>query len=147
MLPLYLQWQLTFRTLYIAIKVMQVCDPAANLYICQMGSQPAENLLCISRTLNHNRKIDLLQLRDHLQAILDIQDIFQAHPGWPKRHEHYATDCLTPLQYMGDCSLQSVDLKNVWERGTARATAILEPPPVHFSPHGVFLTHGVIGAP
>ena len=112
--------------LFITVKVMHVCDPAANLYLCQMGSQPAENLFS---TLNHNRIFDVLQLRDRLQAIVDIQDISQAHPNWRKRHERYDTDHLTPLQYTGSCSVQSVDLKKVWERGATRATSILQQQP------------------
>ena len=73
---LYLRWQVTFQTLFITVKVMQVRDPPVSLYICQSGSQPAENLFSITRTLNHNRNFDVLQLRDRLQAVLDIQDIF-----------------------------------------------------------------------
>ena len=117
---------------------MQVRDPTASLYICQLGSQPAENLFSITRTLNHNRNFDVLQLRDRLQAVLDIQDIFLAHPDWRKRHQRYATDRLTPLEYTADCSVQSVDLKKVWERGTARATTILEQhPQIGSSAHNV----------
>ena len=123
----YLRWQVTFQTLYIAGNVMQVRGPTANLYVCQMGSQPAENLFSISRTLNHNRNFDALQLRDRLQA-MDIRDIFQARPDWRKRHERYATNRLTPLQYTGGCRVQS-DLKKVWERSTTRATAILQQHP------------------
>ena len=58
------------------VKVMEVRDPTANLCICQMGSQPVEILFSISRTLNHNHNFHVLQLRDRLQAIFDIQDIF-----------------------------------------------------------------------
>ena len=92
----------------------------------------------ITRTLNHNRNFDVLQLRDRLQAVLDIQDIFLAHSDWRKRHERYATDRLTPLEYTADCSVQSVDLKKVWERGTACATTILEQhPQIGSSVHNV----------
>ena len=73
-------------------------------------------------------------MRDPLQAVLGIQDIFLAHPDWRKRHECDATDQLTPLQYTADCSLQSVDLKKIWERGTMRATTILEQHPQIGSP-------------
>ena len=135
---LYLRWQVTFQTLFITVKVMHVRDPTVSLYICQLGSQPAENLFSITRTLNHNRNFDVLQLRDRLQAVLDIQDIFLAHPDWCKRHERYATDRLIPLEYAADCIVQSVDLKKVWERGTARATAILEEhPQIGSSAHNV----------
>ena len=66
---------------------MQVPDPTVSLYICQLGSQPAENLFCITGTLNHKRNFDILPLRDRLQAFLDIQDSFLAHPDGCKRHE------------------------------------------------------------
>ena len=46
----------------------------------------------IARTLNHNRDFDVQQLRDRLQAVLDVQDIFLTHLDWRKRHERYATD-------------------------------------------------------
>ena len=135
---LYLRWQVTFQTLFITVKVMQVRDPTASLYICQLGSQPAENLFSITRTLNHNRNFDVLQLQDRLQAVLDIQDIFLAHLDWRKRHQRYATDRLTPLEYTADCSVQSVDLEKVLERGTARATTILEQhPQIGSSAHNV----------
>ena len=35
----------------------------------------------------------------------------------------------SPLQYTADCSVQSVDLKKVWEGGTTRATTLLEQHP------------------
>ena len=110
---LYLRWRVTFQTLFITIKVMLVRDPTISLYICQVGSQPAENLFSITRTLNQNRNFDVLQLRDRLQAVLVIQDIFLAHPDWRKRHERYVTDQSTPLRYAANCSVQSVDLKKV----------------------------------
>ena len=72
---LYLRWQVTFPTLFITVKVMQVRDPMASLYICQLGSQPAKNLFSITRTLNH-RNFDVLKLQVRLQAVLDIQDFF-----------------------------------------------------------------------
>ena len=75
----YLRWQVTFQTLFITVKVMQVRDPTVSLYLCQLGSQPAENLFPITRILNHNRNFDVLQPRDRLQAVLDIQTIFLAH--------------------------------------------------------------------
>ena len=56
---LYLRWQVTFQTPFSTVKVMQVRDPTANLYTCQIGSQPAENLLSISRTLNHTCNFDV----------------------------------------------------------------------------------------
>ena len=88
---LYLRWQVTFQTLFISVKVMQVRDPTVSLYICQLGSQPAKNLFSITRTLNHNRNFDVLHLRDRLQAVFDIQDIFWAHRDWHKRPKRYAT--------------------------------------------------------
>ena len=40
---LYLRWQVTFQTLLISVKVMQVRDPRHPCtYICQMGCQPAQ---------------------------------------------------------------------------------------------------------
>ena len=72
---LYLWWKVTFQPLFITIKVMQVRNSMASLYICQLGSQTAENLFSITRTLSHNRNFVVLQLRDRLQAVLDIHDI------------------------------------------------------------------------
>ena len=40
---LYLRWQVTFQTLFITVKVMQVRDPTVSLYICQLGSQTADH--------------------------------------------------------------------------------------------------------
>ena len=103
-----------------------------------LGSQPAENLFSIISTLNDNRNFDVLQLRDRLQALLDIQGIFLAQPDWRKRHERYVTDRLTPLYHIADCSVQSVDLRKVWERGTMRVTTILEQhPQIGSSTHNV----------
>ena len=56
---LYLRLQLTFSTIFIIVKVMHVRDPMASLYICHMGSQPAQNLFSITRTLKHNRNLDV----------------------------------------------------------------------------------------
>ena len=49
-----------------------------------------------------------------LHAVLDIQDIFLGDHDWRKRHERKATDQLTLLQYIADCSVQSIDRKMVW---------------------------------
>ena len=110
---LYLRWQVTFQTLFITVKVMQVRDPTVSLYICQLG----RSVLKWSQSMSGVALMPLAPIRMCQKNVLNVQNSLQAVPQLQYIKiavvVQGAGDGKQVLGRLGpaDCSVQSVDVK------------------------------------
>ncbi|KZV79434.1 hypothetical protein EXIGLDRAFT_707060 [Exidia glandulosa HHB12029] len=128
---LYADTQATIKNIFVIVARLKRINPQYKLFLLLEGTDRLEQLFSETRTLDHARNFDTIQLSYKLSSGFLIHAIFQRNPDLDRGHRRLKlTNCmgidhLNPKSWTGDVCVDNVDLNAVWESGREQAVQYL----------------------
>lgn len=105
---LYHDTQATIKSLYFNVAKQIILDPNASFYLCQLGDDRLEVLFGRTRTVDHSRNVDALEIANKMASAMSIDHIMSSWPEWDcgsqclKLGGALGVDHVNPKSWSGD---------------------------------------------
>ncbi|KZV81507.1 hypothetical protein EXIGLDRAFT_779657 [Exidia glandulosa HHB12029] len=124
---LYADTQATIKNIFVVVARLKRINPQYKLFLLLEGTDRLEQVFSETRTLDHARNFDTVQLSYKLSSGFLIHAIFQRNPDLDRGHRRLKlTNCMgidhmNPKSWLGDVCVENVDLHAVWNSGREQA--------------------------
>ncbi|THH06902.1 hypothetical protein EW146_g9475, partial [Bondarzewia mesenterica] len=129
---LYADSQSMVKNVIFCISKQQLLDPLQRLFLCQVGDDHLELLFGKVQMLGgHHPNVNISELKQHLEAILDILAIYGRNRGWDNGHRRLklidaeGIDHTNPASWIGNVVVGNINIQRSWAEGRSRAQTIL----------------------
>lgn len=135
---LYYDMQASIKNFVFCVAKTQLLGGSLPFYLLQTGDDRLESRFGTYRTISSDRNGDLLQMSERAAAAQYIDGVFLANPSWNRAPYRLSldgragVDHTNPRSWLGDVSVDHVNLYNSWLQGRSQAADLLRRAGVSF---------------